>query len=267
MCVAPYDPLDSARSDKFARFRASPPSNSCQERASLRRCSATRADMLRVLLYGDSLIAGYHHFSGPVVSWAPHLEGHLGKALKRPVEVVAHGQGGLTASAMRSGPGLRKLLGGKRFDLVVIHAGANDFMQAGGWEEGIAGTIVADVAALHATARQAGSKTASLGIPLGPGVGDREGLTQLNDGIASGGGADLFFDTTALMPYAQNAQLWSTDGVHFTHDGYVEWARRMAGPLATLLRGSPKGSGGHGSGRHSNEESQPGLGTEPHRHG
>ena len=220
--------------------------------------------MLRVLLYGDSLIAGYHHFSGPVVSWAPHLEGHLGKALKRPVEVVAHGQGGLTASAMRSGPGLRKLLGGKRFDLVVIHAGANDFMQAGGWEEGIAGTIVADVAALHATARQAGSKTASLGIPLGPGVGDREGLTQLNDGIASGGGSDLFFDTTALMPYAQNAQLWSTDGVHFTHDGYVEWARRMAGPLATLLRGSLKGSGGHGSRRHSSEESQPGLAAQSH---
>ena len=219
--------------------------------------------MLRVLLYSDSLIAGYHHFSGPVVSWAPQLEGYLGKALKRPVEVVAHGEGGLTASAMRNGPGLRKLLGGKRFDLVVIHAGANDFMQAGGWEEGIAGKIVADVAALHATVRQAGSKTASLGIPLGPGVGDREGLTQLNDGIATGGGADLFVDSTALMPYAQNAQLWSTDGVHLTHDGYVEWARRMAGPLATLLRDSPRGSGGHGSGRHSEGS---GL-AEPHRHG
>ena len=192
--------------------------------------------MVRILLYGDSLIAGYQHFHGPIESWAPVLEHHLTQALGRPVAVAAHGVGGLTASAMLRHNGLRSELHGTKFDAVCIHAGANDYMHAAA-----ASTIAQDIAALHGLSRDAGAKAVSLGIPLGPGVGSSEGLTEVNQRIASAGGADLFVDSAALMPYEQNKQLWSSDGVHLTEEGYSEWARRMAGPLATLLRDA----GGH----------------------
>lgn len=201
------------------------------------------ARVLRVLLYGDSLIAGYLHFHGPVVPWHPRLQELLSSAVGRSVEVEAVGVGGMTAAAMASGK-FGKVVQAGNFDLVAIHAGANDLMTGAGER------AVEHVAAMHEVARHAGAATVTLGVPEGD-LG--EGLRKLNERLKEHSGADLFFDSAALMPHQGNARLWSEDGIHLSREGYAEWARRMAEPLARLLSehtARSEGAGGASGRRH-----------------
>lgn len=203
------------------------------------------ARVLRVLLYGDSLIAGYLHFHGPVEPWHPRLQSLLSNAVGQSVEVEAIGVGGMTAASMASGVKFGKTVQTGNFDLVAVHAGANDLMKGGGRTDA-AQRAVEHIATMHEVARRAGAATVALGVPEGENLG--EGLRRLNEQLKELSGADLFFDTAHHMPHQGNARLWSEDGVHLSREGYAEWARRMSEPLARLLSEHAARSEGEGAG-------------------
>lgn len=220
----------------------------------------------RVLVYGDSLTAGFPEYE-------PYAKALAAACCKAGfgVEVVGCGACGLTARNMvqhlrskgfddhcgRSGVGLQKLLEDEiqdegPFSFALIMAGTNDVLSAKAEEEECpsAKEIFSDIQMLHKACEDRGTPTVALSIP---GIGKEVGTfqrdirccinEQLRDWViaecpAGAGKPLLFVDCDKLLPNNNESQglgMWEDDGMHFSEEGSAFFGQALAPLLLPLL--------------------------------
>lgn len=219
----------------------------------------------RVLVYGDSITAGFPEF-------VPYAKALVASCWKSGVaiEIVGCGACGLTSRNMaqhlcskgfedrcnRTCVGLQKLLEDESqdegpFSVVLIMAGTNDVLGAETEDEGpSAKEILSDIQMLHRACRDRDTPTVALSIP---GIGrelstyQRDLRSWINEelrGWANGectvGGVKpaRFVDCDELLPnnsetVAQGA--WEEDGVHFSEEGSALFGAALAPELLSVL--------------------------------
>lgn len=219
----------------------------------------------RILVYGDSLTAGFPEYEPYGKALAPACC-KAGFA----IEIIGCGACGLSARNMvqhlcskgfddhcgRSGVGLQKLLEDESqdegpFSLVLIMAGTNDVLSAKAEGEGpSANEILSDIQMLHRACQDRDTATVALSIP---GIGgelttyQRDLHCWINDELRDWvnsecppGGCKplLFIDCDKLLPNnaetrAQGA--WEDDGVHFSEEGSSRFGEALAQLLLPVL--------------------------------
>ncbi len=214
--------------------------------------------MVRLLAYGDSLVAGYcgDGDKGPrYAPWAPLLRTLLSAACVDHV-----GASGLTLAQMvarvdsacvqdchgRTWPGLRHLLRSARpgYHAVLILAGANDLGERVG-----ARNLVESLAALHDVAHALGVRTVALTIPQSRGAAQvswlRDEANAANAAIrewvaAQPAGRVGLVDAAPIVPWPDGGAgggggLWAADGLHMSAAGYAAFARGVAPDVAEFV--------------------------------
>mmetsp|Transcript_117724 Transcript_117724/g.333096 ORF Transcript_117724/g.333096 Transcript_117724/m.333096 type:complete len:479 (+) Transcript_117724:60-1496(+) len=211
----------------------------------------------RILVYGDSLTAGYPDY-------APYAKALIDTCASVGMELTVVGCGlcGFTANDMRRhlhsrgvkdscrrvGIGLVKLLEDESadngpFSLVLLMAGTNDILEGTSSPEQIA----SDITSLHEACHKYGVHTALLSIPD---LGRERDHTQrvlrrlVNDQLkewACGPAGRLthFVDSAELLPYDDSAlacDAWESDGIHFSETGSDMFGTALAPQLLHWLR-------------------------------
>eukprot|EP00933_Yihiella_yeosuensis_P051585 TRINITY_DN49558_c0_g1_i1.p1 TRINITY_DN49558_c0_g1~~TRINITY_DN49558_c0_g1_i1.p1 ORF type:complete len:464 (+),score=72.86 TRINITY_DN49558_c0_g1_i1:74-1465(+) len=226
---------------------------------------ADAAKHVRVLVYGDSLTAGYPDY----VPYAASLVDICARA-GVSLEVRGCGLCGLYAEEMarnvmnksvhdvfrRGGIGLQKMLEDLSldegaFDLVIIMAGTNDLAGDAEPED-----ILKAIQRLHECCHQRSTPTAVLNIPES-GITSNDGSTlfrmmrqEVNEGLeqwaksrlekSREGVADirLFVDSGKLLPWNEamrSAGYWESDNLHFSAAGSKFLGRALAAHVLPLF--------------------------------
>lgn len=223
---------------------------------------AAVAAPLRILVFGDSLTAGWTSFgSGPTSPFSPALQAALGDRHLRS-EITAAGQAG-----RRAAEGLQPLkrqLTAHKYDVVCILLGANDLyssLNSGArLQEHTVSKLVADLNVLHSAVRAAGAVSISIGMLDHPFLSQQfPGVrAEINARLEADVRADNHIDAGRLLPSSQ--PVWSADSVHLQAEGYEELGRLLAAPLADafaakgfgkgILAHAPGPAGRHGATTH-----------------
>jgi len=211
----------------------------------------------KVLLYGDSLTAGYYDDGDKFAPYGLWLAESLAADLD--IEVWSCGLSGRTAEEMasgacrgrsitdvvkRKGQGLEYIFRqpGADFDLVLLMAGTNDLAKSEDTEE-----MFEFIRALHRLCHAVGgARTVALAVPPNrPCLRDAnycKDWKALNSklgawarGVGAEEGVALFVETADLVPYDIGSELWEDDGLHFSPAGSERLGRSLAPLLASLL--------------------------------
>ena len=212
---------------------------------------------LRLLAFGDSLTAGYHHMGHAFAPWAPLLQRLLGSDV-----VCDHiGLSGFTTQQMLdtadeqsvtdvvpvTWPGYRTQLRRHRYDVVLILGGTNDLADYGHGPMPTQRTV-SNLAKLHAFAHEAGARSVAMTIPESKGAVYFETRSppfrvrlDANEAIrawAANQPADRvhLVDASALVPYSGTNGLWEPDGLHLSQRGYEAFGRALAPQIAEFVR-------------------------------
>ena len=172
-----------------------------------------------MLAFGDSLVDGWTSFSsGSRERFSAHLERTLSEEHAIPAEVTAIGRAGLPAAGAAGA--LSDALSSRRFDVVLILLGANDFYPQ--FAHGtcpspeVIDKAIADLHTLHSSVRRSGAVSVALGVLHHPAFeieGGHAAIESFNSRLASESGADTFIDAASFVP-ADVTSLWSSDRVH-----------------------------------------------------
>jgi lysophospholipase L1-like esterase len=212
---------------------------------------------LRLLAFGDSLTAGYHHMGHAFAPWAPLLQSLLGSDV-----VCDHiGLSGFTTQQMldtadeqnvtdvvpMSWPGYRTQLRRHRYDVVLILGGTNDLADYGHGPMPTQRTV-SNLATLHAYAHEAGARSVAMTIPESKGAVYFETRSppfrvrlDANEAIRAWAAKQPahqvhFVDASALVPYSGTNGLWEPDGLHLSQRGYEAFGRALAPQIADFVR-------------------------------
>jgi len=213
----------------------------------------------RVLVYGDSLTAGYYNGGSAFEPYGLQLAKVLAPELD--VEVQCCGLIGLGVEEMakklrdpqiedvrhRMGRGISHILAEQGpFDLAIIMGGTNDLAH------GIPlPRIMRALQALHGACWEAGVPTAAMTVPPNRGIGRRTAYAkkwrdlngQITNWAAGVGEIDAparIVDVEKLVPFGsgQKALLWEKDGLHFSPAGYRQLGSGLASHVQSLLKPS-----------------------------
>jgi len=233
-------------SSRHAVFELGPP-RSCPD-ASVSSLAGTE----RILVYGDSLTAGYPDY-------VPYAKALIASCASVGLELTVSGCGlcGFMVSDMRShlhdrgirdacrrvGIGLRKMLEDESadagpFSLVLIMAGTNDILEGTDGPEEIA----CNIQSLHETCHDFGTHTAILSVPSFRGEpGHLEVRSKVNDRLQEWACGPIsrpvhFVDSAKLLPYNEGSGAWEPDGIHFSEKGSQIFGRALAPCLLHWLR-------------------------------
>jgi len=213
----------------------------------------------RVLVYGDSLTAGYYNGGSAFEPYGLQLAKVLAPELD--IEVQCCGLIGLGVEEMakklrdpqiedvrhRVGQGISHILAKQGpFDLAIIMGGTNDLAH------GIPlSRIMRALQTLHGACWEAGVPTVAMTVPPNRGVGMRttyaKNWRDLNGqisnwaaGVGKLGAPASIVDTEKLVPFGsgQKALLWEKDGLHFSPAGSRQLGRGLASHVESLLKPS-----------------------------
>eukprot|EP00747_Dinoflagellata_sp_TGD_P167693 gnl/TRDRNA2_/TRDRNA2_192576_c0_seq1.p1 gnl/TRDRNA2_/TRDRNA2_192576_c0~~gnl/TRDRNA2_/TRDRNA2_192576_c0_seq1.p1 ORF type:complete len:484 (-),score=53.41 gnl/TRDRNA2_/TRDRNA2_192576_c0_seq1:292-1743(-) len=235
---------------RHAVFGLEPPHGSNKQ---LRSISVSSA---RILVYGDSLTAGYPDF----LPYARALAVACATAGLN-LEGVGCGLCGLTAHELlkhlssrgvndlqgRTGIGLQKLLEDQAadegpFDLILIMVGTNDVIDASHRPE----DTVQNIKNLHAACHRRGACTVALSIPdIGCKLSSlqRSMWQQVNSELHAWAEdatnvKTYFVNSSQLLPYSDEMVArgaWETDGIHFSEVGSVIFGTALAQQVCWIL--------------------------------
>jgi len=200
-------------------------------------------EMKRVLTFGDSLTAGYTvMYSGSTF----HPYADLMNAACSLLQADSIGMSGWTTSQLvesmnelritdafhNEGQGLSIALSQKQYDLVCIMAGTNDLGHGLKTE-----LIKENLQRLHDTVLSAGVKSLAIGIPESHYVravkSADERRTEVNNFLRelSEKKSDMFY---VDCPVNYTKALFSTDGLHFSEEGYKTLSQGILHKITTI---------------------------------
>ena len=208
--------------------------------------------MVRLLAFGDSLTAGYHSMGHAFAPWAAQLAGLLN------ISAVDHiGLSGFTSAQLlhtadqqtvtdvvpRQWPGLREQLRAAgppgTYAAVLIMCGTNDLA-----DRVPTRSLLANIAALHAIAHEAGAASVALTIPESLAARRVAWLGRArddaNDALRAWAAAQPshrvhLVESAAIVPYDPASGLWEPDGLHMSKAGYGAFGRGLAPLLKPIL--------------------------------
>merc|ERR1712187_50289 len=161
------------------------------------------------------------------------------------VEIWMCGLSGITAKVMaeslddskivdvtkRDGMGLSRILQERGpFDLVLIMAGTNDLGRSTPEE------IAASVLELHSACHRHRVPSAALGVPPSEAASHSAKISKcrktvnrlLAEMTRSTKGVRMFVNTSELIPFHDDSELWEMDGLHFSPAGSAQLGVRLA---------------------------------------
>lgn len=218
---------------------------------------------IRILCYGDSLTAGTSPPMDQLFPYAPHLEKKLNEMYSDGTSVVVRWRGlpGWTASTMMeylddSSVGLRSAINGIRdpsLSLVIILAGTNDIgmltssmsdVEVGDVDNAIEPILSLHKACLEAGNNESGSapRTLAVGIPgsawqnMNPSAQKLcNDMNEALENFASSSYEGRLSFVKFPFGYARDDPKWSSDGLHFSPQGYEFIGTELAKSVKKIL--------------------------------